>query len=257
MSIALPLHPGARIARAVTPIAPPTEPAQILLLSMPFGLPYMPSLGLSLLKAGLAARGIAADIRYLGLLFAHTLGYPFYQRLAHGGGGGFLGDWIFYQALYGPPSAAQTERFWRLAFANRSPRGLAPSFAALQERVALAQEKACTFVEQCLETIPWTQYAMVGFTTMFQQNIASLALARRVKAAHPHLKILFGGPNVEGEMGAGLMTCFPFIDHVFSSESDRSFPAFAEAMRAGEAEMALPGVLSRQEPGGTVRRPAS
>ena len=257
MSIALPLHPGERIARAVAPVAFPTEPAPILLLSMPFGLPYMPSLGLSLLKAGLAARGMAADVRYLGLPFADQLGYTLYQRLAHGGGGGFLGDWIFYRALYGPPSAERTERFWRLAFANGSPRGLAPTFEALQERVAAAQEQACAFIEHCLHAIPWAQYAMVGFTTMFQQNIASLALARRIKTAYPHIKVLFGGPNAEGEMGAGLMTCFPFIDHVFSSESDRSFPAFATAVLAGESDIALPGLVSRQAPDGTVQRPDS
>lgn len=257
MSIPLSLHPGERLAPTVAPRVPPPGPAPVLLLSMPFGLPYMPSLGLSLLKAGLASRGIAADVRYLGLSFADTLGYTFYQRLAHGGGGGFLGDWIFYKALYGAPTAAQVERFWRLAFAHRSPRGLAPSFEALQERVAAAQEQACAFLDYCLQTVPWTQYTMVGFTTMFQQNLASLALARRLKAAHPQLKIVFGGPNAEGEMGAALMTCFPFIDHVFSSESDRHFPAFVEATLAEQSGIVLPGLVSRQTPGGAVQRPDS
>src|SRR5262249_9124273 len=115
MSIALHLHE--RGARGSAPASLPTQPAPILLLSLPFGLPSMPSLGLSLLKAGLAVRGIAADVQYLGLRFAHIFGYPLYQRLAHGGGS-FLGDWIFYPALYGPPSEAHRERFWQLAFAD-------------------------------------------------------------------------------------------------------------------------------------------
>lgn len=256
MSIALPLHPGVRTTSMGAPVVPPTTPARVLLLSMPFGLPYMPSLGLSLLKAGLAAHGIAADVRYLGLRFADTLGYTLYQRLAHGGGGGFLGDWIFYRALYGPPSAEHTARFWRLAFGHGSPRGLAPSLAALQERVAAAQEQAEAFIAQCLDEVPWAQYDLVGFTTMFQQNLASLALAQRVKAAYPQVKILFGGPNAEGEMGAGLMACFPCIDYVFSGESDHSFPAFVEALLNGDAPGALPGVMARQTPGGAIQRPA-
>lgn len=107
-----------------------THSAQILLLSLPFGLPYMPSLGLSLLKAGLATRGIAADVRYLGLDFAQIIGYAFYQRLAHGGAG-FPGDWIFYPALYGSPTPAQTERFWQLTSAAQ--REDAVRLAALQE----------------------------------------------------------------------------------------------------------------------------
>lgn len=263
MSITLPLHSEEFVVstdtltlHAAAPALLLTQPAKILLLSMPFGLPYMPSLGVSLLKAGLVARGIAADVRYFGLLFAQTVGYAFYQRLAHGGGG-FLGDWIFYPVLYGPPSAAQSERFWRLAFANRAPRGLAPSFEALQERVAQAQTQAQAFVERCLVEIPWAQYDMVGFTTMFQQNLASLALARRLKEAYPHLTILLGGPNAEGVMGATLMTCFPFIDYTFSSESDRSFPAFVAARLAGDTETLWPGIVSRHTPGGAVRCPAS
>jgi hypothetical protein len=107
------LHPVSSVTNPTDPTLRNAQSAQILLLSLPFGLPYMPSLGLSLLKAGLATRGIAADVQYLGLDFAQTIGYAFYQRLAHGGAG-FPGDWIFYPALYGRPSAAQTQRFWQL-----------------------------------------------------------------------------------------------------------------------------------------------
>ena len=139
-----------------------TQSAQILLLSLPFGLPYMPSLGLSLLKAGLAKRGIAADVCYLGLDFAQTIGYTFYQRLAHGGAG-FPGDWIFYPALYGPPSAAQTERFWQLTSAGQSALVSCDGvsrLATLQQQVAHAQEQAGMFIERCLTEIAWRQYRM-------------------------------------------------------------------------------------------------
>jgi radical SAM superfamily enzyme YgiQ (UPF0313 family) len=134
---------------------------------------------------------------------------------------------------------------------------MAPSFEALQERVAHAQVQACEFVEQCLHEIDWTPYRMVGFTTMFQQNLASLALARRIKTAHPGITVLFGGPNAEGDMGAGLMACFPFIDVVFSGESDYNFPAFAQAILAGETDLPLTGAISRDTPGGAVRRPSN
>ncbi len=256
MSTQLRFHPQAPIQKFTDPDSISEQPASIILLSMPFGLPYMPSLGLSLLKGGLATRGIAADVRYLGMSFAQTIGYSFYQRMAHSGAGD-LGDWLFYQALYGPPSASQTERFWQLAYADRSPRGMAPSFEALQEKAAQMQGQACTFIDHCLHEIDWVQYRLVGFTSMFQQNFASLALARRIKEIHPHVQILFGGPNAEGDMGAALMACFPFIDFVFSGESDNHFPAFAEAVLADEPNLPLAGIISRETPGGAVRRPAS
>ena len=256
MSTNLIFHPREHDTSLIDPAVAPLQPAEILLISMPFGLPYMPSLGLSTLKAELAARGLAADIRYLGLDFAQRIGYPFYQRLAHGGSGS-LGDWIFYRALYGPPSDTIAERFWHLSFADGSPRGMAPSLEALQERVAHAQVQACEFVEQCLREIDWTSYRMVGFTTMFQQNLASLALAKWIKIAHPDIHILFGGPNAESDMGAGLMACFPFIDFVFSGESDYNFPAFAHALLAGESDLPLTGAISRDTPGGSVRPPSN
>ncbi len=256
MSTQLRFHPQAPMQRFVDPDSIANQPASIMLLSMSFGLPYMPSLGLSLLKSGLAMRGIAADVRYLGLTFAQIIGYPLYQHIAQGSSGN-LGEWLFFQALYGPPSASQTERFWQLAYADRSPRGIAPSFEALQEQAAQIQVQACEFIDHYLHEIDWAQYRIVGFTSMFQQNFASLSLARRIKEMHPHVQILFGGPNVEGDMRAALMTCFPFIDFVFSGEADHHFPIFAEALLAGEPNLPLTGIISRDTPGGTVRWPAS
>ena len=57
-----PGKPVSNVTNAIDLISQKTQSAQILLLSLPFGLPYMPSLGLSLLKAGLATRGIAAEV---------------------------------------------------------------------------------------------------------------------------------------------------------------------------------------------------
>jgi len=256
MSTQLRFHPQEKMPKFADPDSLPASPASIMLLSMPFGLPYMPSLGLSLLKSGLAMRGIAADVRYLGLPFAQTIGYPLYQHIAQGSSSN-LGEWLFFRALYGPPSASQTERFWQLAYADRSPRGMAPSFAALQKQTAQMQEQACELIDHYLHKIDWARYRIVGFTTMFQQNFASLALARRLKEIHPHVQIVFGGPNAEGDMGAALMACFPFIDFVFSGEADHHFPGFVEAVLAGEPNPPLTGVISRHTPGGTVRRPAS
>ena len=251
-----PGKPVSNVTNAIDLISQKTQSAQILLLSLPFGLPYMPSLGLSLLKAGLATRGIAAEVRYLGLDFAHVIGYSFYQRLAHGGAG-FPGDWIFYPALYGSPSAAQADHFWQLTSAAQ--REDTTGLAALQEQVTQAQEQARAFIERCLTEIDWSPYRMVGFTTMFQQNLASLAMAKRIKETHPHIQILFGGPNAEGNMGAGLMECFPFIDYVFSGESDHTFPEFAQAALADDpsaiGDVSLRGIHSH-DTDGMVRRPS-
>jgi ribosomal peptide maturation radical SAM protein 1 len=68
---------------------------------------------------------------------------------------------------------------------------------------------------------------LVGFTTTFEQNLASLSLARRVKEHFPSIPIVFGGANCEGEMGVTLHRLFPFIDYVCSGEGDIAFPQLA------------------------------
>jgi hypothetical protein len=144
---------------------------------MPFGLAHMPSLGLSLLKAELAEVGIEADVHYLFLEFANDLGYDFYQKVSQGSASS-LGDWIFYPSLWGGPSDKARDIFWSSQFRDGSSRDLEQTFEALQNRVESAQQIASDFIESCGRRFDGSSRAIVGFTTMFQQNIASLALAR-------------------------------------------------------------------------------
>src|SRR5262249_21030181 len=85
----------------------------------------------------------------------------------------------------------------------------------------------------------------VGFTSMFEQNTASLALAHMIKQAHPAVPILFGGPNCEGQMGAQLLASFPWIDYVCTGEGDNVLPELALQLAGRKAAQPLPGILRR------------
>jgi ribosomal peptide maturation radical SAM protein 1 len=111
----------------------------------------------------------------------------------------------------------------------------------------------------CLAAIPWSAYAIVGFTSTFEQNIASLALAQRIKQRHPEIAIVFGGANWEGEMGLALHRCFPFVDYVCSGEADESFAALVERLlrrRSPRRGDVPPGVVYRRD-GHSLMRPAA
>ena len=101
-------------------------------------------------------------------------------------------------------------------------------------------------------------YDLIGFGSTFQ-NIASLALAKRVKAEHPELKIVFGGYNWTGEMGVELHRCFPFVDFVLSGEADETLPALLRLV-TGEDDPAgfatLPGLVYREDGETRVGPPA-
>jgi len=87
-----------------------------------------------------------------------------------------------------------------------------------------ARERVDSFLDKCLEMLMRDRPSVVGFTSIFQQHTASLALARRLKHARPSTFVVFGGANCEGPMGTALLRRFPFIDFVVSGEGDDSFP---------------------------------
>jgi ribosomal peptide maturation radical SAM protein 1 len=216
----------------------------VLLVSMPMGALDRQALGLSLLKPRLAEHGIAAGIRYLTFAFAEFIGVGEYlwmtTELPYTA---FAGDWLFTESLYGTRLDADRryceevlEQNWHLTSRD-------------VERLFQARRFVRPFLDHCLAAIPWTDYRVVGFTSTFEQNIASLALARRVKAAHPGLSVVFGGANWEGVMGEELHRQFPFVDYVCSGESEDSFPALLELVLAGTASTdrlrAVPGLVFR------------
>ena len=90
--------------------------------------------------------------------------------------------------------------------------------------VLAARENADAFIDRCVGQVDWTRYAFLGISSSFQQNMASLAFARRVKAQFPHIFIVFGGANCQGEMGIELHRRYGFIDAVCLGEGDLIFP---------------------------------
>jgi ribosomal peptide maturation radical SAM protein 1 len=217
-----------------------------LLISTPFAALERQALGLSLLKALLAREGLPCDVRYLTFAFAEVIGYGEYQWMTHSAPyTAFAGDWAFAEALYGQRPAADD------GYEREVLRGAWRLDDGAVARIRRVRAQAALFVERCLATIPWGDYALVGFTSTFAQNIASLALARRIKQEHPQIAIVFGGANWEGEMGLELHRQFPFVDYACSGEAEGSFPTLARSVLAGRAPGPIPGVIARAA-GGSV-----
>ena len=80
------------------------------------------------------------------------------------------------------------------------------------------------FLEWCRDAGKWEDFDVVGFSSTFNQNIASLTLAKMIKEKFPHLKILFGGSNFESEMGLEYFRVAPWIDYVVPGEAEDILP---------------------------------
>ncbi len=205
----------------------------ILLVSMPFGPVHLPSLGLSLLAAGLEARGVGADIRYFNLDYAKAIGPALYQGLSAENPypADLVGEWIFSSALEraGDPEVylAEVLRGGHPAHRKRFAGVLASSHLHHEAAIGL-RPGAAAFVDVCVEEILAASPKVVGFSSVFEQTAASLAAARRIKARSPGTLVVLGGANCEGPMGRALFEQNPFLDAVFSGECDFSFPAAME-----------------------------
>ncbi len=107
------------------------------------------------------------------------------------------------------------------------------------------KQKIPEFLSECMVAVNWNDYGLVGFSSCFNQNLASMALAARIKEEFPELPIVLGGANADGPMGPALLKAFPQVDFVFSGEADVTFPPFAEAVLRGASPPPMPGVSMR------------
>jgi ribosomal peptide maturation radical SAM protein 1 len=190
---------------------------------MPFGAVGRQALGLSLLKVRLAESDILCDVRYFPFTFAEFIGYSEYQWMAlELPYTAFAGDWSFTHTLYGERPGAEGR------YVQEVLRDAWQLSEAEIRRILRVRSLAPYFLDHCMAAVQWHQYAIVGFTSTFEQNIASLALAARIKTAHPNIAIVFGGANWEGEMGLELHRKFSFVDYVCSGEAEQSFPELAQ-----------------------------
>jgi radical SAM superfamily enzyme YgiQ (UPF0313 family) len=214
--------------------------SRVLIVNMPFSNLRWPNLGPSLLKAGLARRGIACDIAYLNFDFAERVGLEQYAWIADSFGFVLGGERLFARHYF--DGLPDDESYYRdvllAADAGVSDRDRR-DFEAIGRHVG-------PFLEQCLASIDWSRYAIVGFAASFQQTMPSMCLARQIKRIRPEMKIVFGGAACEGPMGIELLRQFPLVDYVFLGEADRTFPAVVEQIVAGGPVHVPPGVVGRE-----------
>jgi len=178
---------------------------RVALVCMPFYETGSPSLALGLLKAILKEDGIACDVLYPNLEFALRVGVDRYDRMVASDGELFAGEWAFASAMWEDacPSWQEYAAFFEL-HRQRHETDFGCHRSLLLEDVEVCRASASTFVEELATRPQWDKYSIVGFSTTFQQNLASLALARSLKTQWPELCVVFGGANCEAEMGARL-----------------------------------------------------
>ena len=221
----------------------------IALVAMPFALAESPSIQLGILKALLDREDLPCVTRSYHVAFLDHLlraprpaGVTFaladYEMLS--GSIDIASEWVFKAALFGPRSAEDDERF----FAYVASLGLPETYPTL---LRFVEGQVASFVAWCVEDLLRTGARVVGFTTTFAQNLAALALARALRERAPDVRIVFGGANVDGPMGAALHRAFPFVDVVVRGEGEPVVAALMRDLLAGGDVRAQAGLCVRRD----------
>jgi len=208
---------------------------------VPFADVGRPAMGVGLLIGGARQAGHSAEAIHLNIDLAGEIGLVPYQRIATSFPPNLLiGEWIFAGELFGEEIASPQDYIDDI---------LVPYVGDDKELIRAIldlRRMVPAYLDRCVAEIMARKPDIVGFSTVFHQTCACLALAKRLKALPKAPTIIFGGANCEGEMGLQLIRSFPWIDYVCSGESDISFPQLLDQLATGDMEKPVPaGVLRR------------
>ncbi|MFA6003941.1 MAG: RiPP maturation radical SAM C-methyltransferase, partial [Elusimicrobiota bacterium] len=216
---------------------------KICLVVMPWAQIDVPPCGVASLKAYLGSRRVSVDCHYLNLRMAQRIS----QLAARIAGSGEWAEWLFGQHLFGPAGTGELAERWqdmaRVPGFARWVQGLGVPEARLR---ALVDKDIPEFLSDCLEEIPWGDYGLIGFSSSVAAHTACLELARRIKDKFPGQLIVFGGRNVEGDMGRATLKGCPWVDYVVDGEGEAALGALVENIAAGRPQAPIAGVYARR-----------
>jgi magnesium-protoporphyrin IX monomethyl ester (oxidative) cyclase len=160
----------------------------VCIVSMPYDLLHMPSIGIGQLVA--AARGRAIDARavYAKFWFAEKIGLKNYNIICHLlNPASLLAEWTFSKAAF-PGFHAPDDEYLAMAAAAFHEEVfiniILDKFSEhnnIGEFLLEMRKEAGDFIMEAAERILAMKPVIVGCSSMFQQQCASLALLRRLK----------------------------------------------------------------------------
>lgn len=218
---------------------------RIALVNVPFANVQMPSIALTQLKSILDAKfgdRISVELIYLNHDFAHEMGVNLYTYIANSTDAlnSGLGDWFFRQSAF-PDLEDNTEKYFKRYYPFRTKQ-----FDTFKDNILAKRRELDKVLDALIAKHALEKRDIVGFTSMFMQNVASFAVARKLKELNPNIITLMGGANCETPMGQVIAKSVDRIDYVFSGPGLKSLPKFIQHCLDGEREKCdtIKGVFS-------------
>lgn len=227
----------------------------IVLVSMPWASVTEPSLGLGVLSAELHARGIPAKVMHLNAWLLRYLKYTTYRKLADMFS---VNDFLFTRGM--DESEFGVARMQLLVDTLSACPPAARPRATVAECVdllhSLREQIIPAYLSDCADAVLDNDPDIVGFTCMYDQTFASVALAHEIKRRSPGIVTIFGGYGVHGETGIAVQRSFnSAVDVVVYGEGEDTLVDLAAGDLSKGTLKSVAGISFIDGGGHVVRTP--
>jgi ribosomal peptide maturation radical SAM protein 1 len=203
----------------------------IALVSLPWTTLAEPSLGLGILRSVLDQAGIPARVHHLQIELLRWLNPATYIAIANVFA---LNDFLFSGSL--DPSMTRDQQ-WLLRDKTSEllSCGLIDDLrwggidGVMAHLIELRRSVLPAWLDEVADRLAAAAPTLIGFTCMFDQTVASIALARRVKLRAPAALVALGGYAVRAPTAHMLLRSFPWIDAICTGEGEPAIVGLATA----------------------------
>jgi len=177
-------------------------------------------LGAELLAAACRGRGVSCDVLYANLTFAALVGEQTHERVAIPRISRPVGEMVFAPEVFaGLPDPVE----YLLTAEDAGPLHMQCDHSEEVRCYEACRAEAADFVEETAAAILGLEPRLVGFSAVCQQTLASLAVAKAIKARASEVLTVLGGPAASLPMGLALADVAPMLDSVVAGEADLFF----------------------------------
>jgi ribosomal peptide maturation radical SAM protein 1 len=218
-----------------------TDLKPVALISMPTLSARFPSFQLALLKPTLERAGIPVQTFSLFMYFGTFAGWRISETLSDVYPS-MVGEWIWTKAAFG--DFADNDGYFEIYRDNLE--GICyKAGCSLDDLRRMRETVAPEFIDFCMERIDWSRFGLIGFSVVFQQTLASIALAKALKKRYPHIPIMMGGATFEDDIAEEIMKGCPQVDYIHCGDADETLPTAIRRVYGGQSMQGMPGVMWR------------
>src|SRR5882672_688618 len=205
----------------------------VALISMPTLSARFPSFQLALLKPTLERAGIPAQTFSFFMYFGSRIGWKINEAIADVWPS-MVGEWIWTKAAFGDEMDGRSAEYFQAY--DWIFRAICRRAGCTTKRFRKIRDKdAPEFIDFCVDAVDWRRFGLIGFSVVFQQSLASLALAKALKKRYPEIPIVFGGASLEDDIADEIMRGCPQVDYLHCGDGEISFPEMVHRLDRGES----------------------